>query len=253
MKRHSEYRICFCDRSLFETDPRQLAGETIGTDRVRFLKGWWYHVEKKKIAKVAIDDLMSKVTGFITTCSKKYAENDTFPFFSLSLPSLFSLLFLFPLLYLSFLLQLSVFPLFIIFCSLSQPGRSRLGRWTFWNDLAIASRCFFFLFFFPLFLTFILLSLLFFLNPCNVGHSSREAKSGKNRVPPATRVYARHLYINHVRFKHHDRGEFGQNMFILIAHLRYCFNLSLRFIIFKIFWMSVFYDIFFVFYGQKLG
>lgn len=40
MKRHSEYRICFYDRSLFETDPRQLAGETIGTDRVRFLKGW---------------------------------------------------------------------------------------------------------------------------------------------------------------------------------------------------------------------
>lgn len=72
------------------------------------------------------------------------------------------------------------------------------------------------LFFLFLFLTFMLLSLLFFLNPCNVGHSSWEA-SGKNRVPPATRVYARHLYINHVSFKHLD--EFGQNMFIPLYQL----------------------------------
>lgn len=167
--------------------------------------------EKKKIAKVAIDDLMSKVTGFITTCVRRNTQktilSPSFP----PLPPLPSPLFLFPLLYLSFLLQLSVFPLFIIFCSLSQPGRSRLGRWTFWNDLAIASRCFFFLLFFfsPSFfslLTFTLFSLLFFLNPRNVGHSSWEAKSGENRAPPATR----HLYINHVRFEHH---EFAQNPF----------------------------------------
>lgn len=84
----------------------------------------------------------------------------------------YSLFLLFPLLWLSSLLALSVFPLFIIFCSLSQPGRSRLGRWTSWNDLAIASRCF--LFFFFLF-TSTFLSLLFFLNPCNAGHSSWEA------------------------------------------------------------------------------
>lgn len=183
------------------------------------LKGW-YHVERKKrLPKLQLMILCPKLQALLRLVFEEIRRKRYFPLL-FPLPPLPSPLFLFPLLYLSFLLQLSVFPLFIIFCSLSQPGRSRLGRWTFWNDLAIASRCFFFLLFFfsPSFfslLTFTLFSLLFFLNPRNVGHSSWEAKSGENRVPPATR----HLYINHVRFEHH---EFAQNpffFFISSAHL----------------------------------
>lgn len=131
-------------------------------------------LKKSLASSFAIADLMYEVAGFITTSSKEYAENDTFPLLRLvPLAPLYSLFLLFPLLWLSSLLALSVFPLFIIFCSLSQPGRSRLGRWTSWNDLAIASRCFLFFSFFLFTSTF--LSLLFFLNPCNAGHSSWEA------------------------------------------------------------------------------
>ena len=36
----------------------------------------------------------------------------------------------------------SFYNFFFFFCSLLQAGRSRLGRWTSWNDLAIASWCF---------------------------------------------------------------------------------------------------------------
>lgn len=105
-------------------------------------------LKKSLASSFAIADLMYEVAGFITTSSKEYAENDTFPLLRLvPLAPLYSLFLLFPLLWLSSLLVLSVFPLFIIFCSLSQPGRSRLGRWTSWNDLAIASRCFLFFFF----------------------------------------------------------------------------------------------------------
>lgn len=59
------------------------------------------------------------------------------------------------------------FPFFIIFCSLSRPSRSRLGRWTSWNDLAIAFWCF------------LLLRLFLFSSPCNIRHSweARRQKS----------------------------------------------------------------------------
>lgn len=118
------------------------------------LKGW-YHVERKKrLPKLQLMILCPKLQALLRLVFEEIRRKRYFPLL-FPLPPLPSPLFLFPLLYLSFLLQLSVFPLFIIFCSLSQPGRSRLGRWTFWNDLAIASRCFFFLLFFFLLLFFL--------------------------------------------------------------------------------------------------
>lgn len=166
--------------------------------------------EKKKIAKVAIDDLMSKVTGFITTCVRRNTQKTILspsfppppsPLAALPFPSSLSF----------FLAPTVCIPSFYNFLfslaarQIASRSMNFLERSCDCLSMFLLPPLFFSPSFFSL-LTFTLLSLLFFLNPCNVGHSSWEAKSGENRAPPATR----HLYINHVRFEHH---EFVQNPF----------------------------------------
>lgn len=194
---------------------------------------WWSYVQSYRL--------------YYDLCSKKYAENDTFPFFSPPPPS--------PLAALPFPSSLSFFlaptvciPSFYNFLfslaarQIASRSMNFLERSCDCLSMFLLPPLFFSPSFFSL-LTFTLFSLLFFLNPRNVGHSSWEAKSGENRVPPATR----HLYINHVRFEHH---EFAQNPFFFLYQV-HIFDLSLRFIVFKIFWIVLYF--FQIFYRQKLG
>ena len=130
-------------------------------------------LKKSPASSFAIADLMYEVAGFITTSSKEYAENDTFPPPS-SCPSCPSLLSIpsFPSSLALFLACTVCIPSFYNFL-FSLTARQIASRSM--NFLERSCDCLpMFPFFFFLF-TSTFLSLLFFLNPCNAGHSSWEA------------------------------------------------------------------------------
>ena len=131
-------------------------------------------LKKSPASSFAIADLMYEVAGFITTSSKEYAENDTFPPPS-SCPSCPSLLSIpsFPSSLALFLACTVCIPSFYNFL-FSLTARQIASRSM--NFLERSCDCLpMFPFFFFFLFTSTFLSLLFFLNPCNAGHSSWEA------------------------------------------------------------------------------